>query len=75
MRRIHSKHSNRVLWLIEQRDVGITHVLRNGPDNMPIEHTLRNDDVGMVYVVNSKEGDSIDFPPIDVVLDDDVHPA
>jgi len=68
LRRIHSKHGGgKVTWLIEQRDVGRAHLLAG-----LVEHRISNEDVGLVYTVNEKGGDTIDFAPLDVVLQDDV---
>lgn len=68
MKRVTSKgEPRRVLWLIEQRDVGITHLF--GDD----EVTLANDHVGMCYAVgNAKNGGDHLIHVDDVLQRDDV---
>lgn len=45
-------------WIIEQRDVKRTHLLAGG-----VEYTLQNCDVGMLYVVDQKNGDRLEVAP------------
>jgi hypothetical protein len=57
----------RLGWVIEQRDVGVCHLLAGGE-----ELVLRNDHVGLLYVCDSKNGDRLEVAPHDPTEDEAV---